>query len=130
MKTARVVNRLPQFIEERQRRAAAAMTKALVLGASEAAAFTPQHNSNLINSQYKNVRNEGSRIIGTVAYTAEYALAVHEASGKLKGQPRPLENGRPQGNFWDPGGEPEFLRKGFEQAEPNIRAVLIGSIKT
>lgn len=116
MKTARVVNRLPQFIEDRERRAAAAMTKALILGASEASVMTPIDTSNLINSQYRDVRKEGARITGTVGYTAAYALAVHDPDN-------------PQ-TFRRATAMKEFLRLGFENAEPNIRAVITGSIKT
>lgn len=130
MATKRITNKLPQFTATMQARAARGMTQALILGASEAAAFTPQQTSNLINSQFKHVDQSGAKIVGTAGYTAEYALAVHEASGKLKGLPRPKKDGKAQGNFWDPRGQPEFLKKGFERAEPNIRAVLKGSIKT
>lgn len=116
MKTARIVNRLPQFIEERQRRAAAGMTKALVLGASEASVMTPIDTSTLLNSQYRQVTQEGPRIIGTVGYTAAYAMPVHDPDNPQK--------------FRRPTAMKEFLRLGFENAEPNIRAVLIGAIKT
>jgi hypothetical protein len=45
-----------------------------------------------------------------------YALPVHDPSN-------------PQ-NFRRASAEKEFLRKGFERAEPNITAVLIGAIRT
>lgn len=125
----RIVNRLPQFIEAAEHRASRGIFAAITLGASEAAAFTPQHTSTLINSQYKAVDKQGGRIVGRVGYTAEYALWVHEASGKLKGQPRPAENGKPQGNYWDPRGEPEFLRLGFDSARPAIIRVLKGALR-
>lgn len=125
----RVVNRMPQFVNDVQRRAARGVLQALTLGASEAAALTPQHTSNLINSQYKAVDQQGARIVGRVGYTAEYALWVHEAPGTLKGQPRPAETGKPQGNYWDPRGEPEFLARGFDRALPNIRRVLKGALR-
>lgn len=116
MASPRIVNRMPQFIEDRQRRAAAAMTKALVLGASEASVMTPIDTSTLLNSQYRNVESDGPRIIGTVGYTAEYALPVHDPYNPQK--------------FRRPTALKEFLRLGFENAEPNIRAVILGSIKT
>lgn len=125
----RIVNRLPQFVETTQYRAARAAFAAVTLGAAEAAAYTPQHTSNLINSQYKTVGKAGSRVVGRVGYTGEYALWVHEASGKLKGQPRPAENGRPQGNYWDPRGEPEFLRRGMDEAMPAIRRIIKGTLR-
>lgn len=116
MTSARVVNQMPQFIEAVQQRAAKGMTQALILGASEAAAMTPIDTSNLLNSQYREVGKEGARIVGVVGYTAEYALAVHDPDN-------------PQ-NFRRASAEKEFLKKGFERAEPNIRAVLKGSLKT
>ncbi len=130
MTRARIVNRLPQFTADVQRKLARAMTQALVLGTSESAAVTPRHTGNLLNSMYRNVSGDGSKVVGSAGYTAEYAMYVHEASGKLKGLPRPKEGGRDQGVFWGPSGQPEFLRIGFERAEPNIRAVVTGAINT
>lgn len=75
---ARITDRLPQFTSDVQRRGARGMTQALVLGASEASVLTPIDTSNLLNSQYKDVRREGSRVVGTVGYTADYALPVHD----------------------------------------------------
>lgn len=125
----KVINKLPQFIEEREHLAARAITQALVIGSSEAATLTPVKSSNLLNSQYRQVEKDGTKIVGTVGYTAAYAKAVHEASGKLKGLPRPLEDGKPQGVFWGPGGEPHFLTKGFDTAKPRIDAVIAKTLK-
>lgn len=111
----RVINRLPQFVEERQRRLARAMTQALVLGASEASVLTPIDTSTLLNSQYRRVEKDGEHVVGTVGYTAEYAAAVHDPENKQ--------------NFRRASAEKEFLKKGFERAEPNIRAVITGAIK-
>lgn len=116
MAGARIVNRMPQFVETVKHRAARGMTQALVLGASEASVLTPIDTSVLLNSQYRRVEQDGERIVGTVGYTAEYALQVHDPDN-------------PQ-NFRRASAEKEFLRKGFERAEPNIRAVLKGSIRT
>lgn len=136
----RITNNLPAFVDQVKFRAMRGMTQALVLGGSEAAALTPIDTSVLINSQFKRVEEDGGKIVGTVGYTAEYALAVHEMSGKLKGLPRAdfgrtaggksFGGGTGQGVYWGPSGEPQFLRKGFENAEPNITAVLTGAIKT
>lgn len=112
----RVTNNLPQFTAKVQRQAARGMTQALILGASEASVLTPIDTSVLINSQFKQVRRQGSGIVGTVGYTAEYAMAVHDPKN-------------PQ-NFRRASAEKEFLRKGFERAEPKIRAVIKGAIKT
>lgn len=112
----RIVNNLPAFTNQVQRRAVRGMTQALVLGASEASALTPIDTSNLLNSQYRDVQQEGAAIRGRVGYTAEYAAAVHDPDN-------------PQ-NFRRASAEKEFLRKGFERAEPNIRGVLTGAIRT
>lgn len=115
MSKPRITNRLPQFIGRVQVNAARGMTRALTLGASEASVLTPIDTSTLINSQYKSLRAEAGRIIGTAGYTAEYAAAVHDPDN-------------PQ-TFRRASAEKSFLSKGFENAEPNIRAVLIGAIK-
>ena len=112
----RIVNNAPRFVNDVQRRGAKGMLQALILGASEASALTPIDTSTLLNSQFRKVEIEGDRIVGTVGYTAEYALAVHDPDNVQ--------------NFRRESAEKEFLRKGFENAEPNIRAVIAGSIKT
>lgn len=112
----KITNHLPQLIADIQRRGAKGMTQALILGASEASVMTPIDTSNLINSQYRNVEMDGAKIVGTVGYTAEYALAVHDPENKQV--------------FRRATAEKEFLKLGFERAEPNIRAVISGSIKT
>lgn len=116
MAGARIVNRMPQFVQAAQQRLARGMTQALVLGASEAAALTPIATSTLLNSQYRRVERDGERIVGQVGYTAAYALPVHDPDN-------------PQ-TFRRAAAEKEFLRKGMERAEPHIRAVLRGAIKT
>jgi hypothetical protein len=112
----RIVNNLPQFITRTEQKAARGMTQALILGASEASVLTPIDTSTLLNSQYRQVEKRDGKIVGTVGYTADYALPVHDPDN-------------PQ-NFRRASAEKEFLSKGFERAEPNIRAVLKGSIKT
>lgn len=115
MSRARVVNKLPQFVARVHDKAERGMTQALILGASEASVLTPIDTSNLLNSQYKAVRRIPGKVIGTVGYTADYALPVHDPD-------------HPQ-TFRRASAQKEFLRKGFENAEPNIRAVLKGSLK-
>lgn len=112
----RMTNRLPQFLSAVEQKAARGVTQALILGASEASVMTPVDTSTLLNSQFRNVTKEGSKIVGTVGYTAEYARYVHDPNVKQK--------------FRRSTAEKEFLRKGFEEAEPNIRAVIAGAIKT
>lgn len=116
MATRRTSNRLPQFLAAVEQKAARGVTQALILGASEASVMTPVDTSTLLNSQFRSVTKEGSKIVGTVGYTAEYAKYVHDPNVKQK--------------FKRSTAEKEFLRKGFEEAEPNIRAVIAGAIKT
>ena len=116
MATRRTSNRLPQFLAAVEQKAARGVTQALILGASEASVMTPVDTSTLLNSQFRRVDKEGSRIVGTVGYTAEYAADVHDPNIKQR--------------FRRSTAEKEFLRKGFEEAEPNIRAVITGAIKT
>lgn len=116
MTRPRIVNRLPQFVDATQQRAARAMAQALILGASEASVLTPIDTSTLLNSQYRRVDVDGEQIVGTVGYTAAYAMPVHDPDN-------------PQ-NFRRVSAEKEFLKKGFENAEPNIRRVITGAIRT
>ena len=111
-----MTNRLPQFLSAVEQKAARGVTQALILGASEASVMTPVDTSTLLNSQFRSVAKDGSKIVGTVGYTAEYAKYVHDPNVKQK--------------FRRSTAEKEFLRKGFEEAEPNIRAVITGAIKT
>ena len=116
MSRPRITNNLGRFIEATKAKAARGMTQALILGGSEAASMTPIDTSTLLNSQYKNVNVDAGGVVGSVGYTASYALPVHDPANPQK--------------FRRAAAEKEFLKKGFEQAEPNIRAVLVGAIKT
>ena len=116
MATGRMTNRLPQFITAVEQKAARGVTQALILGASEASVMTPIDTSTFLNSQYRRLDKEGSKIVGAVGYTAEYAADVHDPNVKQR--------------FRRSTAEKEFLRKGFEESEPNIRAVITGAIKT
>lgn len=116
MAKARITNNLPRFVGKVQVQAARGMTQALILGASEASVLTPIDTSTLLNSQYRNVDKQADKIVGTVGYTAEYAIPVHDPEHKQ--------------NFRRPSAGKEFLKHGFERAEPNIRAVIKGAIKT
>ena len=116
MARPRIQNHLGRFIAQTKAKAARSMTQALIIGASEAASMTPIDTSTLLNSQFKRVDVEADKVTGTAGYTADYAIPVHDPSN-------------PQ-NFRRASAEKEFLKKGFEQAEPNIRAVIIGAIRT
>lgn len=115
-------------------RAERAVTVALSIGGAYATMLTPIDTSNLANSQYRRVNINGKVVVGVVGYTARYALWVHEAPGKLKGQPRAhfgktaegkeFGGGTGNGNYWDPKAEPQFLRKGFENNRARIDAAV------
>lgn len=104
------------FVDDVNRRAVRAVTAGLIVGASHATRYTPIDTSTLINSQYRDVRVNGVMITGRVGYSANYAVYVHEASGKLKGEPRNSGSG----NYWDPSAKPKFLQAGFEEARQEI----------
>ena len=118
----RVVNRMPQFLTATQARAQRTVLTMLIPIGSEAAGMTPREDSILINSLYRDVSQNGTVVRGRIGYEAEYAAAVHEAPGTLLGTNTPRPSGK--GIVWGPSGEPEFLRKGAEQARPLVEQAL------
>lgn len=109
-------------------RAEKTLTEVLITAAGFAATMTPIDTSNLINSQYRKITAYGTRVIGAIGYTAAYAAAVHDAPGTLLGTNTPRSSSDPsRGNFWDPDGEPEFLRKAFEGSD--ARAAIDAIVK-
>lgn len=111
------------FDEIGQRRTERAVRAILIQGSELAATMTPIDTSTLVNSRYApRIKQEAGRTIGTVGYTANYAAAVHDAPGTLKGLPRPGNRGK----YWGPDGEPGFLTKGFEKVKPSIPRLLRG----
>lgn len=110
-----------KFEQIRSSRTEEALFTILSQGAGAAQTHTPIDTSNLVNSQTAPIMTpvQGG-IRGQVMYTAEYAAAVHEASGTLRGQDRPDNRGQ----YWDPQGEPGYLREGFEDIKPSIPAIL------
>lgn len=87
------------------------VTEICIIGAGYASVLTPVDTSTLINSQFRRIEHRVTGVYGLVGYTAAYAAAVNAAKGTLAGQPRPGN----RGTYWAPGGEPDFLRKGFER---------------
>ncbi|HDS4884060.1 TPA: HK97 gp10 family phage protein [Klebsiella aerogenes] len=105
------------------RKVVRAIKSALLIVAPEAARMTPVAKSSvLINSQFQEVMVNGTRITGRVGYSANYAVYVHEAKGTLKGKPRTLSQGG--GNYWDPAGEPQFLKKAGDETRNAVDAVI------
>lgn len=88
------------------RRALRAIQSALIIGSSQAALYTPIDTSTLLNSQYREVTASGTRIVGRVGYSANYAVYVHDPN-------------IPQ-NFRRSTAQKEFLTKGFEDSRELI----------
>ncbi|MES3497745.1 HK97 gp10 family phage protein [Citrobacter portucalensis] len=125
----------------KRRKVIGALQSAMILIGARAAYYTPIDTSTLINSQFREIDAGGVLITGHIGYSANYAAYVHEASGKLKGQPRerfgiisnrlsvgpqkPKEFGvgAGMGNYRDPHGEPQFLITGANDERDNVDAV-------
>jgi len=88
------------------RKAVRALQSALIIGSSQAALYTPIDTSTLINSQYREMSVNGSRLTGRVGYSANYAVYVHDPN-------------IPQ-NFRRATAQKEFLTKGFEDSRDLI----------
>lgn len=109
----------------------------LQTGAGVAATLTPVDLGNLLQSQTApKITISNGLVTGSVGYTARYAAAVHEMSGKLKGVPRynfgktaagkEFGGGSLTGVYWANGAEPQFLVKGFERTKSQIPKILKG----
>lgn len=104
-----------------------------------AAVITPIDTSTLVNSRFIDFDSSGNRITAKVGFSASYAAYVHNAPGKLKGQPRAhfgttrsgkqFGGGTEQGVYWGPGGEPQFLKKAFEQVKPRLPEIIAKGMK-
>jgi len=92
------------------RKAVRAIQSALIIGSSQAALYTPIDTSTLLNSQYREVTASGTRIVGRVGYSANYAVYVHDPN-------------IPQ-NFRRSTAQKEFLTKGFEDSRDAISAAI------
>lgn len=109
--------RLDAVVEDvRTRRAVRAIKSAMFIIGAESALMTPMDTGTLVNSQFQETMINGTRITGRIGYSANYAVYVHNASGIMKGLPRP--NNR--GNYWDPSGEPKFLTKAAERTRRQV----------
>lgn len=129
----RVKLNLKKAIEDIEgKKTQAAIYAVLSQGQALAALMVPMDTGFLLNSAFGPVMVKPNQ--GRVGYAAEYAKWVHDAPGKLKGQPRAhfgqtragvsFGGGTGKGNYWDPNGEPQFLAKGFEQLMPSVPAIL------
>ena len=124
----KVSKNMRQVRETIEHQAQHVVLRALIVGGSEVAGLTPVATSNLLNSQFRSVGMEGGKVVGTFAYTASYAAAVHSKPGRLLGQKVP-RSPRALGFVWGPSAEPHFVTKGFENAKPNIDQVIEKGMK-
>ena len=114
-KHVRIMNKLPQFADEVERKATRAITKVVITGAAHASLYTPVATSNLLNSQFRKVVTLGKKVLGIVGYTAAYAKPVHDPKVKQ--------------TFRRPSAKKEFLRKGFEDSEKVLRSIVEQEMK-
>lgn len=102
------LNRIIQDVQGRK--VVRALQSALIIGSSQAALYTPIDTSTLINSQFREITTNGTRVTGRVGYSANYAVYVHDPN-------------IPQ-NFRRATARKEFLTKGFEDTRSQIDAVV------
>jgi len=105
------INQLNSIIGDVQgRKAARAIQAALLIGGTRAALYTPIDTSMLINSQYREMFVNGSRLTGRVGYSANYAAYVHDPNHPMK--------------FRRTTAKKEFLYEGFRDERETINQVI------
>lgn len=104
----RNVNRIVDNIQDK--RIVRALTRAMIFGAAQASIYTPIDTSYLLNSQFREIVVNGTRITGRVGYTASYAAYVHDPAIRQQ--------------FRRSTAEKEFLTKGFEESRDQIDRVV------
>jgi hypothetical protein len=107
-----------------------AITEALIIGGGAADVMTPVDTSFLINSRYRVVTQGRSGWNGRFGYAAKYAADVHEKPGTNVGKNTQRDPSNPsRGVMWAPAGEPEFLKKGFEQSKALISKAVLRAMR-
>lgn len=102
---------LDRIIKDVQgRKVVRALQSAMLIGSAQAALYTPIDTSTLINSQFREIMANGTRVTGRVGYSASYAAYVHDPN-------------IPQ-NFRRATARKEFLSKGFEDTKDAIDMVI------
>ena len=102
---------LNRIIDDIQgRKVVRAIQSALIIGSGQAALYTPIDTSTLLNSQFREINANGTRVTGRVGYTANYAVYVHDPNHPQK--------------FRRSTASKEFLTKGFEDTRSQIDAVV------
>lgn len=107
-----------------------ALKSATYIIRTESATMTPIATSTLINSQFDTIEVNGTRVTGKVGYSANYALYVHNAPGKLLGKNSPRTGKlKGLGNAWDKTGEPKFLTKAAEKTKDLVDKAIKAEMK-
>ncbi|WP_432367026.1 HK97 gp10 family phage protein [Cronobacter sakazakii] len=92
------------------RKVVRAVQSALLIGGAQAALYTPIDTSTLLNSQFREIDANGTKVTGRVGYSANYAVYVHDPNV-------------PQ-TFRSATARKEFLTKGFEDTREQIDRVM------
>ncbi|EOC1127153.1 HK97 gp10 family phage protein [Cronobacter sakazakii] len=92
------------------RKVVRAVQSALLIGGAQAALYTPIDTSTLLNSQFREIDANGTKVTGRVGYSANYAVYVHDPNV-------------PQ-TFRRATARKEFLTKGFEATREQIDRVM------
>lgn len=97
------------------RKVVRAIQSAMIIGASQAAIYTPIDTSTLINSQFREITVNGTVVTGRVGYSAKYAVYVND--------PEVLQK------FRRSSARKEFLKLGFEEQKALIDSVILQELK-
>ncbi|WP_105629744.1 hypothetical protein [Cronobacter malonaticus] len=92
------------------RKVVRAVQSTLLIGGAQAALYTPIDTSTLLNSQFREIDANGTKVTGRVGYSANYAAYVHDPNV-------------PQ-TFRRATARKEFLTKGFEDTREQIDRVM------
>ncbi|MGJ7268771.1 HK97 gp10 family phage protein [Morganella morganii] len=92
------------------RKVTRAIQAAMLIGGAQATLFTPIDTSTLINSQFREITVNGTRVTGRAGYSANYAVFVHDPKVKQ--------------TFRRATARKEFLTLGFEESRDEIEAVM------
>lgn len=92
------------------RKVTRAIQAAMLIGGAQATLFTPIDTSTLINSQFREITVNGTRVTGRVGYSANHAVFVHDPKVKQ--------------TFRRATARKEFLTLGFEDSRDEIEAAM------
>lgn len=92
------------------RKVTRAIQAAMLIGGAQATLLTPIDTSTLINSQFREITVNGTRVTGRVGYSANYAVFVHDPKVKQ--------------TFRRATARKEFLTLGFEESRDEIEAAM------